>query len=116
MVDIASLVLRVLKRDFQKQLVNFTSQSDMIDWGRPCNLKTWSKKILAVSGVVAMVQVGMKCTILEKVSMKMMMASKPALVTGSCVMKSMDTCSQGVLGVGRGCRRPAGTCWLALMH
>ena len=103
-------VLRVLKRDFQKQLVNLASWSEMINLGRLCNLKMRSKKILAVLGAVVVVQVGTKCTILENMSMKMIMASKPALVMGSCVMKSMDTCSHGVLGVGRGCRRPAGTC------
>jgi hypothetical protein len=62
-MDITSLVPRVLKRDFQKQLMNFASLSNMIDWGRPCNLKTWSKKMWVVSGVVAMVWVGTKCTI-----------------------------------------------------
>src|SRR6184192_1153727 len=30
-------------------------------------------------------------------------------------MKSMDTCSHGCAGIGKGCNNPPGTCWLALM-
>src|SRR3954452_16897363 len=115
-VDIASLVPRVLKRDFQKRLVNLASRSETMDCGKPWSLKMWSKKRQAVSGAVAVVRVGTKWTILEKVSTKTTMASKPALVTGSWVMKSMETCSHGALGMGRGWRRPAGTCWLALIR
>src|SRR3954454_18637096 len=77
--------------------------------------KTWSKKIFAVSGAVAVVRVGTRWTILEKVSTKTRMASKPDLVRGSCVMKSIETRSQGCDGIGRGWRRPAGDCWLALI-
>src|SRR4051794_18261781 len=96
----ARCVPRVLKRDFQKWLVNLASRLETIDLGRPCSLKTWSKKILAVSGVVVVVREGTKWTILEKVLMKMTMASKLALVVGSYVIKSMDTCSHGAQGAG----------------
>src|SRR5436305_11939201 len=85
----ASLVPRVLKRVCQNLLVNLASLSDTMDWGRPCNRKMQSKKSLAVSGAVAVVLVGAKCTILEKVSTKTTMASCPALLLGSWVMKSM---------------------------
>jgi hypothetical protein len=88
----------------------------MIIEGRPWSLNTWSKKILAVSGAVAVVLEGMRWTILENVSMKTMIASKPDLVHGSWVIKSMEICSHGWEGMGNGWRRPAEACWLALMR
>src|SRR3954451_1830962 len=114
-VDIASRVPMVRKRLCQNLLVNLGSRSEMIEVGRPWSRKTLSKKILAVSGAVAVVREGTRWTILEKVSTKTTMASKPDLVRGSCVMKSMETCSQGCDGMGSGWRRPAGACWLALI-
>src|SRR3954471_935352 len=114
-VDIASLVPMVRNRLCQNLLVNLASRSETMDVGRPWRWKMLSKKILAVSGAVAVVREGTRWTILEKVSTKTTMASKPDLVQGSCMMKSMETCSQGCDGIGRGCRRPAGDCWLALI-
>src|SRR3954471_20233398 len=114
-VDIASRVPKVWKRLCQNLLVNLASRSETMEVGRPWRRKTWSKKIFVVSGAVAVVHVGTRWTILEKVSTKTMMASKPDLVRGSCVMKSIETCSQGCDGIGRGWRRPAGDCWLALI-
>ena len=111
-----SLVPKVLKRVCQNLLVNLASLLDTMDLGRPCNQKMYSKKSLAVSGAVAVVLVGAKCTILEKVSTKTTIASCPALVLGSWVMKSMDTCSQALVGTGKGCSNPAGDCWLVLMR
>src|SRR4051812_29878126 len=99
------------KRHCQNLLVNLASRSETMDVGRLWRWKTWSKKIFTVSGAVAVVRVGMRWTILEKVLTKMAMASKPDLVRGSCVMKSIETCSQGHNGMGRGWRRPAGDCW-----
>src|SRR3954451_8794246 len=101
-VDIASLVPMVRNKLCQNLLVNLASWSETMDVGRPWRRKTWSKKIFAVSGAVAVVHVGMRWTIFEKVSTKTMMASKPDLVRGSCVMKSIETCSQGCDGIGRG--------------
>src|SRR3954454_3201135 len=114
-VDIASLVPMVRNRLCQNLLVNLASRSEIMDMGRPWRRKTWSKKIFAVSGAVAVVRVGTRWTILEKVLTKTTMASNPDLVRGSCVMKSMETCSQGCDGIGSGWRRPAGDCWLALI-
>ena len=70
----------------------------------------------AVSGAVAVVLVGTKWTIFENVSTKTTIASCPALVLGSCVMKSIDTCSQEHVGIGSGWSSPAGDCWLTLMR
>src|SRR3954447_16109041 len=101
-VDITSLVPMVRNRLCQNLLVNLASRSEMIEVGRPWSQKMWSKNIFAVSGAVAVVHVGTRWTILEKVSTKTTMASKPDLVRGSCVMKSMETYSQGCAGIGRG--------------
>src|SRR3954469_21662864 len=102
-VDIARRVPMVRKRLCQNLLVNLASWSETMDVGRPWRWKTWSKKIFAVSGAVAVVRVGTRCTIFEKVSTKTTMASKPDLVRGSCVMKSMalillEDCADGEAG------------------
>src|SRR4051794_27185438 len=101
-VDIASWVPKVRKRLCQNLLVNLASWLETMEVGRPWRQKTWSKKIFAVSGAVAVVCVGTRWTILEKVSTKMTMALNPDLVRGSYVMKSIETCSQGCDGIGRG--------------
>src|SRR4051794_25972025 len=112
----ANQVPMVWNKLCQNWLVNLASRSEMMEEGRPWSLNTWSKKICAVSGAVVVVREGTRWTILEKVSTKTTMASNPDLVRGNWVMKSMETCSHGWDGMGSGWRRPAGDCWLALMH
>ena len=80
---------------FQNRLVNFASRSEMMALGSPCNRKMWSKNSFAVFGAVAVISVGMKCTILDSVSTTTRMASCPRLVVGRWVMKSMEMTSHG---------------------
>src|SRR3954454_14764539 len=79
-VDIASLVPMVWNRLCQNLLVNLASRSETMDVGRLWRRKTWSKKIFAVSGAVAVVHVGTRWTILEKVLTKTKIALNPDLV------------------------------------
>jgi hypothetical protein len=55
---------------------------------------------------VASSLVGMKCAILLNQSTTTMMASKP-LDGGKLTMKSMDTLSHGLSGIGKSCNKPA---------
>src|SRR6184192_4692499 len=63
-VDIASLTPVSWNSVFQNRLVNFASRSEMMALGSPCSRKMWSKNSFAVFGAVAVISVGMKCTIL----------------------------------------------------
>ena len=74
-VDIASLVPIVVNNVRQNRLVNLGSLSEMTALGRPCSLKTESKKIRAVSGAEAVVVVGAKWTIFVKRSTNTTIAS-----------------------------------------
>src|SRR3954467_1647380 len=112
----ANLVPKVWNSAFQNLLVNLASRSEMMDLGKPWSLMMWSKNSWAVSGAVAVILVGAKCTIFENVSTNTTMASYPDLVVGSWTMKSINTWSQGYCGIGSGWRSPAGTCWLALIY
>jgi hypothetical protein len=64
------------------------------------------KNNLPVSWAVALSLVGMKCAILLNQSTTTMMALKP-LDGGKPTMKSMDTFSHGLLGIGNGYNNPA---------
>ena len=79
-VNMANLVPRVLNKDFQNLLVNLGSWSVMMDFGRPWSWKMLLKNSVVVSGAVALVVVGMKCTIFKKVSTMMMIALNLVLV------------------------------------
>ncbi len=75
-------------------------------FGSPWYLKMWEKNNLPVSWAVASSFVGMKWAILLNWSTTTMMASNP-LDGGKLTMKSMDTLSHGLLGISKGCNKPA---------
>ena len=97
-------------RAFQNRLVNFESRSDIIDFGRPCNLNMLSKNNLAMSGAVAVTLVGIKCTIFDSKSTTTRIESYPFFVFGNPVMKSIEITSQVFSGMSNGCIKPAGFC------
>lgn len=109
-VDMDSLTPVSLNSVRQNLLVNFVSRSDMMAFGSPCSRNMLSKNSLAVFGAVVVVSVGIRCTIFDSRSTTTRMASCPFLVSGSCVMKSMEIISQGRFGMGSGCNRPGGSC------
>ena len=73
-----------------------------------------SKNIRAVAGAVAVVVVGTKCTIFESMSTNTTMASCLPLVSGNCVIKSIDTWVQRSVGMDKGCNNPTFANWLNL--
>src|SRR3954453_7351975 len=73
-----------------------------------------SKNICMVTEVVAVVVVSMKCTIFESISTNTTIASCLPLVSGNCVIKSIDTWVQRSVGMDKGCNNPAFANWLAL--
>ena len=84
-----SFVSIILKRDFQNKLVNLGSLSETMVLGMPCSRKTLSKKSRARLGAETLVVVGTKCAILLNRSTNTAIASCPAFVRGSWVIRSI---------------------------
>ena len=105
-MDIFSCVPSMLNRACQKLLVNLGSRSETMDDGNPCSLYIVFKNISAVSGAVAFVCVAAKWACLLRRSTKTTIASLPFLDLGKDVIKSIETESQDLVGIGSGCRAP----------
>src|SRR3954454_5333677 len=73
-----------------------------------------SKNIRAVAGVVVVVVISTKCTIFESMSTNTIIASCLPLVSGNCVIKSIDTWVQRSVGMDKGYNNPAFANWLTL--
>ncbi len=87
----------------QKSPVNLGSLSEIVTNGIPnlqnmCSANNW-----AVSSAVAVVFVFIKTTLSVKISVTVRIASKPALVTGKLVTKSVDIVCHLDVGGTIGC-------------
>jgi hypothetical protein len=107
-VDNATLHSNNLHNSCQKPLVNRASLSLTIFAGIP-NLQTQcSQNNYAQSTADIVEWQGINLHNREKRSMILKIASYPRVLTGKWVIKSIVTCSNGVVGFSTGCRRPVG--------
>jgi hypothetical protein len=82
----------------------------MTYYGVPYRDNTQSKNIYAMSSADTFGPQALKCTILLNLSTNVTIVLFPFDVSGSEVIKSIVTLSQGRLGGGNGCNNPAGRC------
>ena len=87
--------------------MNFTSLSEMMDFGKPCNL-TISEKNKCATCVASLVFLhGMKCAILVKRSTTTMMESNPRCLFDKPKTNSKLTKSHGLFEMGKGVYNPS---------
>jgi hypothetical protein len=97
-----------LVNSYQKLDVKRASRSDTIFYGIPYLQTQCSKNRFAASTADMAVWQGINLHNLENLSMMLNIASKPRVLTGRCVTKSIVICSKGLFGFSTGYSRPVG--------
>jgi hypothetical protein len=100
----------------QNLAVNLGSRSDTIDKGTPCKRTILFKYASAQAIALVSDGNGIRCVYLLNLSTMTNTESPPTLFSGMSVIKSILTCSQGLLGTINGCSLPMGYPYLGLIR